>query len=62
MIDEVYDTFLEDYQIQSCRGFNNKVDGFSGFIFSTGEGNVYTPESINRAIHRITEAYNKLKH
>ena len=60
MIDEVYEAFLEEYQIQSCLGFNiNEIDGFSGFIFSTGEGNVYTPESINRAIHRITEAYNK---
>lgn len=60
MIDEVSEAFLEEYQIQSCLGFNvNEIDSFSGFIFSTGEGNVYTPESINRAIHRITEAYNK---
>ena len=27
--------------------------------FSTGEGNVYTPESVNRAIKRIYEDYNK---
>lgn len=31
----------------------------SGFVFSTGEGNVYTPESVNRAIKRIYEDYNK---
>ncbi|MDF2872046.1 MAG: site-specific integrase [Anaerocolumna sp.] len=60
IIDEVYEAFMEEYQIQSCLDFNNnEIDGFSGFIFSTGEGNVYAPESINRAIHRITEAYNK---
>ena len=51
MIDEVYDAFLEEYQIQKVLRFgNNEIDGFSGFVFSTGEGNVYTPESVNRAI------------
>ena len=58
MIDEVYDAFLEEYQIQKVLGFgNNEIDGFSGFVFSTGEGNVYTPESVNRAIKRIYEDY-----
>ncbi len=60
MIDEVYEAFLEEYKIQSCLGFNNnEINGFSGFIFSKGERNVYTPESINRALHRNSEAYNK---
>ena len=60
MIDEVYDAFLEEYQIQKVLGFgNNEIDGFSGFVFSTGDGNVYTPESVNRAIKRIYEDYNK---
>ena len=62
MIDEVYDAFLEEYQIQCCLGFNtNEIDGFSGFVFSTGLGNVYTPESVNRAIHRIIDAYNAME-
>ena len=60
MIDEVYDAFLEEYQIQKVLGFGtNEIDGFSNFVFSTGEGNVYTPESVNRAIKRIYENYNK---
>ena len=60
MIDEVYDAFLEEYQIQKVLGFGtNEIDGFSNFVFSTGEGNVYTPESVNRAIKRIYEDYNK---
>lgn len=60
MIDEVYDAFLEEYQIQQVLGFgSNEIDGFKGFVFSTGEGNVYTPESVNRAIKRIYEDYNK---
>lgn len=60
MIDEVYDAFLEEYQIQKVLGFGtNEIDGFRNFVFSTGEGNVYTPESVNRAIKRIYEDYNK---
>lgn len=60
MIDEVYDAFLEEYQIQQVLGLGtNEIDAFSGFVFSTGEGNVYTPESVNRAIKRIYDDYNK---
>ena len=60
MIDEVYDAFLEEYQIQKVLGFGtNEIDGFKNFVFSTGEGNVYTPESVNRAIKRIYEDYNE---
>ena len=59
MIDEVYDAFLEEYQIQKVLGFgNNEIDGYKDFVFSTAEGNVYTPESVNRAIKRIYEDYN----
>lgn len=60
MIDEVYDAFLEEYQIQQAIGFGtNEIDGYTNFVFSSGEGNVYTPESVNRAIKRIYEDYNK---
>lgn len=43
MIDEVYDAFLEEYQIQKVLGFGtNEIDGFRNFVFSTGEGkNLY---------------------
>ena len=62
MIDEVYDAFLEEYQIQQVLGFGtNEIDGYTNFVFSTSEGNVYTPESVNRAIKRIYEDYNKVK-
>lgn len=59
MIDEVEKAFLEEYELQRCIGFNiDVIDGYSGFIFSSGEGHVYTPISINRAIARIVKAYN----
>ena len=62
MIDEVYDAFLEEYQIQQVLGFGtNEIDGYTNFVFSTSEGNVYTPESVNRAIKRIYENYNKVE-
>lgn len=62
MIDEMYDAFLEEYQIWQVLGFGtNEIDGFTNFVFFTGEGNVYTLESINRAIKRIYEDYNKKK-
>lgn len=62
MFDEVYDAFLEEYQIQKCIGFNhNVIDGYSGFVFTSGEGNVYLPEAVNEAIHRIADEYNVLE-
>ena len=37
MIDEVYDAFLEEYQIQKVLGFGtNVIDGYSGFVFFRG--------------------------
>jgi len=33
MIDEVYDTFLEDYQIQSCRALIIRLMAFQGLFF-----------------------------
>lgn len=60
MNDDVYDAFLEEYQIQKVLGFgNSEIDGFRDFVFSTSEGNAYTPESVNRAIKRVYEDYNK---
>lgn len=49
-----------EYEIQKCTGFcQSVVDDYSGFVFSSAKGNVYTPESVNNAIKRICEAYNK---
>ena len=60
MIDEVYNAFLTEYQIQKCIGFcEEEIDGYSGFIFSTSEGRVYNAACINNALHRIRENYNR---
>lgn len=60
MYDEVYEALLEEYQIQCCLGFcTQEIDGFSGFVFSTANGTVYSENSVNNAIHRIINCYNK---
>lgn len=60
MLDEVFDAFLEEYQYQKVIGFStDEIDGYSGFVFCTGEGKVYLPGMINRTIHSICADYNK---
>ena len=52
-------TFIMEYEIQNCLGFcKHDIDGYSGFVFSSSEGTVYAPESINQALYRIRDAYN----
>ena len=54
MLDDVFDAFLEEYQYQKVIGFStDEIDGYSGFVFCTGEG------KINRTIHAICADYNK---
>lgn len=60
MLDEVFDAFLEEYQYQKVIGFStDEIDGYSGFVFCTGEGKVYLPGMINRTIRSICADYNK---
>lgn len=59
MMDEVYEAFQQEYELQKELGFNSTViDGMTGFIFCNRFGNIYNPQSINRAIRRILENYN----
>lgn len=60
MLDEVYEALMMEREDQENTGFNTTViDGMSGFIFKNRYGNVHNPQSINRAIHRITEDCNQ---
>lgn len=60
MIDEVYEAFLSEYEIQKCIGFcEAEIDGYSGFIFSTSRHTLYNPNCVNRALHRAITACNK---
>ena len=59
MMDAVFEAFQDEYEYQKEEGFNEMViDGMSGFIFTNRFGNIHNPQGVNRAIKRVTEAYN----
>ena len=64
MVDEVFDAFLDEYQIQKCLGFcEEEIDGYKDFVFSTATHTVYLAAAVNHAIHRAADSYNqKEKH
>jgi len=60
VLDEVFEAFLTEYEIQKCLGFcQEEIDGYSGFIFSTAHGTLYQASAVNNALRRAREAYNK---
>lgn len=60
MLDAVKQAFLEERKKQMKDGFSDcEIDGYKGFIFTNRFGYVHNPMTINRAIKRIYEAYNK---
>lgn len=60
MIGQVYEAFLEEYELQKITGFcTQEIEGFSGFVFTSSNGTVTLPTEVNRAIHRIVEDYNE---
>lgn len=59
MIDEVFEAFLEEYEMQKCMGFSSQtIDGYTNFVFLTDGGSVMSASSVNRAIKRIMKAHN----
>lgn len=59
MIDEVYEVLQEELQNQQENGFiQAEVDGMTGFVFGNRFGNLHNPQTVNRAIKRIYQAYN----
>ena len=59
MIQQVYDAFLEEYQLQQLTGFcTQEIEGYSGFVFASSSGTVTLPVEVNRAIHHLIEDYN----
>ena len=60
MIQQVYDAFLEEYQLQQLTGFcTQEVEGSSGFVFASSNGTVTLPVEVNRAIHSLIDDYNE---
>lgn len=60
MIDEVFEAFLQEYELQKCIGFcSEEIDGYTNFVFTTACGTIYLDTAVNHAIHRIRASYNK---
>ena len=59
MIDEVFEAFLDEYEMQKCMGYKSEtVDGYTNFVFLTTGGSVLMPGSVDRTIRLIIKAYN----
>lgn len=60
MLADVRKALLQEKKRQMRDGFNTTIiDGYSGFVFTNRNGYVHNPQTINRAIKRIYEAYNE---
>ena len=60
MIDEVFEAFLQEYEIQKCMGYQSEtIDGYTNFVFLTTGGSVITAASVNRVMHLIIDSYNE---
>lgn len=59
MIDEVYEAFLQEYEVQCCVGYKSEtIDGHTNFVFVTYTGGVVSATSVNRVIREIVADYN----
>lgn len=60
MLQEVKQALLEEQHRQlEDGGCAVEVEGYTGFVFTTGKNNLRTPGSVNDAIRRICAAYNR---
>ena len=59
MIDSVKDAFEMIWEEQKENGWTDaEIDGMTGFVFCNRYGNIMNAQSVNRAIKRISSAYN----
>lgn len=60
LLKDVEEAILEEQENQKRTGIYNidVIDGMSGFIFTNRYGRLLLPSSVNRAIARISDAYN----
>ena len=60
LLKEVEDALLEEKENQERTGVtnNDQVDGMTGFMFANRFGKLLLPNSVNRAIVRVSDAYN----
>lgn len=61
LLPEVRTAFDDEKSHQKQVGIicNANIDGYTNFVFLNQYGNIHNPQTINRAIKRITLAYNE---
>ncbi len=60
MLDEVRKALLQEKRRQMSEGFSTaEIDGYSGFVFTNGNGYIHNPRTINITLERIRTACNK---
>lgn len=56
LVEELKQYKKETYMLSRASGI--EIDGYSGFVFLNRENKLYTPATINRALHGMRNAYN----
>lgn len=58
MTDDVYECFVELYGNRHLHASTLKVDGYTGFVFTSRSGTPLYPANINKGIGLLTDKYN----
>ncbi len=60
MMFPVIEAFMDEYEWAKLKGFKSEtIDGYTDFIFTKRNGNVYTAERLDLALREIVRDYNK---
>ena len=59
MMPQVKEALMEEVDRRTKSPCKSIVDGYGGFVFMTRFSRAMTPHNVNRAIERITKAYNE---
>lgn len=60
IMDPVMEAFKEEFQYAEARGFpSDTVDGYTNFIFTMRDGQVYTCVRLDKALRDIVDDYNR---
>ena len=61
MLDEVKKALCDEKKRQEMMAFEQPVlDGYTGFVFLSDRGKVFTRENVSRQIHQIVDEYNAI--
>ena len=60
LVQEVVDALIEELEIQRSLGYKSEtLDGYTNFIFTTRDGNIISPSSVEKAFKEIMRKFNE---